>query len=95
MAIVVNKADPNHYTDKSLSAGQFQITPSDTVNLPAPIDAIYVGGAGDISYLASDGNTVLLKTVPVGATKKLNAIRINSTNTTATLLVGYALQSEK
>ncbi len=75
------------------------ITPHDTtINLTGAV-AIYVGGAGDITVhqravgagsAPSDG-TVLLSAVPAGSILTVGESwdRINSTNTTASLIVGF------
>lgn len=76
----------------------FTITPSDSTDF-GPCgkgtgtsanltDAVYVGGAGDVAVVFEDGAVFTFKAVPVGTTIPVRARRINSTNTTATLLVG-------
>lgn len=75
------------------------ITKSDTVNFdgstysanpagnfkPIPCDAIYVGGAGVVVVVYENGATASLTAV-AGQTLPVKAIRVNSTNTTATLM---------
>jgi hypothetical protein len=67
------------------------VTPSDSALVNCR--GIYVGGTGDIA-LSIDGATaaVTLKAVPVGTILpiELNAGRIMSTNTTATLIVALS-----
>lgn len=54
-------------------------------------DAIYVGGAGVVAVVFADGSVVNFTCV-AGEILPVMAIRVNSTNTTATLLVAlYAL----
>jgi hypothetical protein len=48
-------------------------------------DAVYVGGAGDIAVVMSNG-TVVLSAVPAGTLLPIRISRLNSTNTTATLV---------
>jgi hypothetical protein len=74
------------------------ITPSDTVNLirpdgtPGGCDAVYVGGAGVVALVHDDANgTVQNFTCIAGQTLLVKAKRINSTNTTATVLVALYL----
>jgi hypothetical protein len=67
------------------------ITTNDGTNLALPIRALYVGGAGDVTGVLLDGSTVLFSAVPVGAILPVQFKRINSTGTTATLLVGLAM----
>ena len=74
------------------------ITKSDTVNLDGstysatatakavPCDAIWVGGAGIVAAVQSNG-MVANFTCVAGSHLPIRAIRVNSTNTTATLLL--------
>lgn len=74
------------------------ITKSDTVNYdgstysatasPDPLvaEAIYVGGAGIVVAVFEDGETCNF-TAAAGEILPLRTIRVNSTNTTATLMV--------
>lgn len=69
----------------------FAVTPSDSVNFVNQglgrilSDALYVGGAGVVAAVFEDG-TVVNFTAPAGATLPLAVKRVNSTNTTATLI---------
>lgn len=73
--------------DKSLDQNNYLITPSDTVNLPVPPDAIKVGGTGgNITMLMPNGETVVFA-VAAGDTQFVNQpVRVLSTGTTATTL---------
>ncbi len=72
------------------------ITKSDTINFDAsvsttggavkPCQAIFVGGAGIVVAVAQDGS-ICNFTCAAGALLPIQAIRVNSTNTTATLMV--------
>lgn len=73
------------------------ITKSDTINFDGstvalntggakPCDAIYVGGAGIVVAAAQDGNTGAF-TVVAGEILPIQAIRVNSTTTSATLMI--------
>ncbi len=63
------------------------ITKHDTTNIAdGPTDAIYVGGAGVVAAVREDG-TVVNFTAAAGAELHIRAKRVNSTNTTATLMV--------
>jgi len=66
----------------------FSITPSNTVNFSVPTRAIYCGGAGNIQVVTPDGTVIPFLAVPVGTILPVAAIRVNSTSTTATNLVG-------
>lgn len=71
------------------------ITKSDTVNYDGgvtgggnaknPADAIYVGGAGVVVAVFEDGTT-FSATCIAGQVLPFKTIRVNSTNTTATLM---------
>lgn len=63
------------------------ITPSDTVNMPTGVRAVYVGGAGAVVAVGQDDVAVTFAAVPVGTTLNIGPKRINSTSTTATNLV--------
>lgn len=66
------------------------ITPSDSTNIQASndflTDAIYVGGAGVVVVVGQDDVAVSFTCV-AGQVLKVRAKRVNSTSTTATLLV--------
>lgn len=78
--------------------GARALTPSDTANHDGttfsaaaatkaiPADAIYVGGAGVVALVLENG-TVVNFTAVAGEIIPVRSIRINSTGTTATLLV--------
>jgi hypothetical protein len=70
------------------ASGAFAITPSDTVMFGRRCRSIYVGGAGNVSVLTPENDTVTFTAVPVGAVLPVEAVRVNSTSTTATLLIG-------
>lgn len=75
------------------------ITPSDTVDislntsLPASTDAIFVGGAGIVAAVMANGSgSVVNFTCPSGCLLPIKAKRVNSTNTTATLMVALYME---
>ena len=75
--------------DKTSSAGKsFLITKSDTVDFDFLVRGIYVGGTGDVVVVNTDDTTVTFSAVPVGTILPVQARRVNSTSTTATLMVG-------
>lgn len=63
------------------------ITTSDTVSLTGVTRAVYVGGAGNITAIMSNGDAVLFTAIPVGTVFPIRCTRINATATTATNLV--------
>lgn len=66
------------------------ITPSDTVDIPVtdgPVLAVYVGTAGNIAAVQSDGTVVTFVGAQAGDVLPITCKRVNSTNTTASNLV--------
>lgn len=68
--------------------GAQNITPSNTVSLETPAVGLFVGGAGNISAVMENGDTVTFTGVTAGAWLPFVFARINATGTTATNLVG-------
>lgn len=66
----------------------FSITPSNTVDFTVATRAIYVGGAGAISVVTINDETVIFVGVPIGTVLPIRAKRVNSTGTGASNLVG-------
>lgn len=65
------------------------VVPSNTTDLPAYARSLYVGVAGDVSFIPIEAPTdtaVLLKAHPVGYTG-IGARRVMATGTTATNIV--------
>ena len=67
--------------------GAVAITPSDTVNLANP-SVVYVGVGGNVRVLTAQGDTVTFVGIPTGSVVPVQVIRVYSTSTTATSLVG-------
>lgn len=78
-----NKQDV--FGDEYISA--VAVTPSDTVPLTKPSRGLWVGGVGNLSVQMLDGQTAVFTAVPAGTLLKLRCKRVNSTNTTATLIL--------
>ena len=77
-----------HYSNQSAPARIWlSVTPSDSVNLPAGCRGLFVGGAGNLSLVGADGTAVTFTGVTAGTTLPVGPVRVNSTNTTATLIV--------
>ena len=73
----VDRSDPG--------AVHFDITPSDTVDLPRLPKALYVTGDGDLSLQDREGN-VLLYPVSAGQVLPFRPVRVRATGTTATVI---------
>lgn len=63
------------------------ITPSDSVDFANVTRRIYVGGAGIVQCVMAGDGAVVPHTVPAGGVLDVRCKRVNSTSTTATLLV--------
>lgn len=64
------------------------VTPHDATNFTeGACRALYVGGAGNIVVVPPTGSAVTLTAVPAGTILPIRAIRVNTTNTTATNIV--------
>lgn len=61
------------------------VTPSDVNN--TRFDALYVGGAGNITVINSSGHSVAFVALPVGTILPVSGTRVMATGTTATNLV--------
>jgi hypothetical protein len=68
----------------------FTITPSDSVNLRYVTRAIRVGGAGDLAVKTSGGSIETIPSCLAGEVIAVMAVKVYSTGTTATLLMGMA-----
>ncbi len=77
--------------DMQPARGGFAVTPTDGAGVQwttGPVRSLWVGGAGNVALVGLDGNTVTLSGVAAGTLIPIGALRVNSTNTTATLIVG-------
>jgi len=75
-------------TNAASAESYFAISKSDTVNFAYVVRGIYVGGTGDVVAVTEGGTAVTFSSVPAGTTLPIRAIRVNSTSTTATNMVG-------
>ena len=67
----------------------FAITPADATEFANFTRGIYVGGAGNITLQMVGGSgNVLFSNVPAGTVLPIQAKGVDSTGTTATLLIG-------
>lgn len=63
------------------------VTPSDSVNFSEPCRALYIGGAGAVVAVDTSGTAITFNGALAGTVLPIQAIRVNSTNTTATNIV--------
>ena len=85
-------SDPKHgFKDSNILAPALSfalITKHDSTDIPTGMTrAIYVGGAGDIAAVDKDDTAVVFSAVPAGTILPIRVRRVNSTSTTATLMV--------
>lgn len=66
----------------------FDVTPDDNNDLSRIPRRIWVGGSGDLTIRSSEGTDVTLSSVPAGTLVPVQPVRVLSTNTTATNIVG-------
>lgn len=67
----------------------FAITPHDSTDFTQGyVRGIYVGVTGDVVAVNQDGAAITFKNAQQGSILPIEAKRVNSTNTTATNLVG-------
>ncbi len=81
--MITSKNAPLHV---NAATGGAAITPHDSTAVD--FSAIYVGGAGNIAVTLFDGSDVTLNGALVGTIYHLRVIKVKSTGTTATNLVG-------
>ncbi len=63
------------------------ITPNDGADLAlTPTQAVYIGGAGTMTAVMEDGNTVLFTGLLAGVIYPFRVVRIHLTGTSATLI---------
>lgn len=81
---------PDIFEDHAMSEFWIQyegVTTSDTVDGPFEFDALYVGAAGNVVVIRSDGVAVTFVGVPASRILPVRGKRVNQTNTTASSLV--------
>ena len=72
---------------ESPATGGEAVTKHDSTDFTNVSRAIYVGGAGDVAAVMADGTVLTFSAVPAGTLLPIRCKRINSTNTTATLML--------
>ncbi len=80
----------NPYSDQATRPAEnaVAITPSDSQDLADNTRGLYVGVSGDVSVEMVGGGTVLFVGLAAGVIHPLQVSRVNSTDTTATSIVG-------
>jgi len=82
----------NILISSAIARGTFQITPSDSTNLPqGKAYGFRVTGAGNVRYIGEDGNTDTIVGLTAGERWPVVVTRVLATGTTATGINGFAL----
>jgi hypothetical protein len=76
---------------QNTASGGFDVTPSDTADLPKTANALFVGGAGDVAIVTTGGDSLTF-TVPAGVVLPFKARRVLSTGTTATNIIAATIK---
>ncbi len=74
--------------DDGPARGFFAVTPSNSVGFNYVTRALYVGVTGDVTAVGQDGTAVTFPAVPAGMLLPIACIRVNSTGTGASGIVG-------
>lgn len=76
------------FNQKLTADDALAVTPSDSAanNFSKPFSAVYVGSGGNVVIVKKDGTTITYYNVPSGGKVTLQGVRVNATNTTATLM---------
>ena len=75
------------YAFQSPAYSAAAVTPSDSVNLIGEVKSLYIGGAGNVRVLTSNGETVTFSNMQAGSYLLVQVRRVFATNTTATNIV--------
>lgn len=74
-------------TADSCASMAFSVTPADS-DLATPARSLYVGGGGNLRVTTTGGNDVTFSNLPGGVVLPVSVVRVWSTNTTATNIIG-------
>ena len=72
----------------SPAANAYAITPHDSNNEAKAFRSLYIGVAGNVVIVTLGGTAVTFKGAVAGSVIPVRGVRVNSTNTTATDMVG-------
>ncbi len=80
MSAIAVQVKKDNYT------GAAAVTPSDSTEVQ--FSALYIGGAGAVAVETAGGDTVTFAAVPVGTVLEVAVVKVLSTGTAATNIVG-------
>jgi hypothetical protein len=75
----------------TLPRDAFPIIASDSLDTPARLDGLWVGGAGNVVVTTEGGHKATIIGVNAGTLIPLSIVRVWSTNTTATSMLGFVV----
>jgi hypothetical protein len=76
------------YVEPLTAQDAVAVTASDTTVFSPPLDAVWVGGAGNLAVKTAGGTTVTITGVLAGSIIPIACLQVRETNTTATSLTG-------
>lgn len=86
--------DPFRYlTDSPMSPAEqcFEITPSDSQDLPTPTKALFIGEGGDVALVTLRGNSeITFRNLQSGSILDVRVKAVRASGTTAASLVGLS-----
>lgn len=82
-------AAQNHGPKPNTHATAQNVTPSNTVDLPFIANGLYIGGAGNLTFVNEDDTTVAAFAVTAGTKLDTRIKRVLATGTTATSIVAF------
>jgi hypothetical protein len=74
------------FLGEHIAKGATEVTPSDATVVS--FRGLYVGGAGNVSIVTPQGDTVTFVSAPAGGYILCAAVRVRATGTTATSIIG-------
>lgn len=77
----------SHQEEVFAATGGASVTPSDTARLEPMARSLWVGGAGNVAVVTSDGSALTFTGVPGGTILPVQCKQVKSTSTTATSIL--------
>lgn len=79
----------NYPPQLELPSGElYAVTPSDSNNETTAFRSLYIGSAGDVAVVDLSGTAITFAGVPAETVLPVRGLRVNSTSTTASSIVG-------
>lgn len=73
--------------DKLNARNAYAVTPDDNNNMPNAGYCFWIGGAGNLKVTTVGGQTVTFSGIPAGTVLNIQAVKVFSTGTTASLIL--------